>query len=337
MQIIGLHKSIYKLYGYARKQEVLDAYREKYQPIVDQWDKHRQADTRVDQIPGFVGYSRATYYRAKKILNDLQKGIHPPSKARIKRNMPQWWESEKQKVLQIRCDNPTYGKAKIAVILKRDLGVSLSESTVGRILRFLMEKGLITRSASAIRSRKKRNFKKGHAKQWSYKEYNAMGLGERMQVDHMTATQNGVRVKHFQAWERQSKFIHAQIYGNATSRSAKKFLEELMAQSPFKIESIQVDGGSEFMGEFEQACCELGLELIVLPPASPKYNGGVERGNRTFREEFYDRASLCDTLGALRNALAKAVSKYNTYRPHAALAGSTPMEYIRNLDLETSA
>jgi len=36
MQIKALHKSIYKLYGYARKQEVLDAYREKYQGIVEQ-------------------------------------------------------------------------------------------------------------------------------------------------------------------------------------------------------------------------------------------------------------------------------------------------------------
>ena len=87
-----------------------------------------------------------------------------------------------------------------------------------------------------------------------------------------------------------------------------------MAKSPFKIESIQVDGGSEFTGEFEQACCEV--------------TGRLER--------FYDRASLCDTLSALRNELAKAVTKYNTYRPHATLAGRTPMEYIRNLELEAS-
>ena len=40
------------------------------------------------------------------------------------------------------------------------------------------------------------------------------------------------------------------------------------------------------MAEFEDACSQLKLTLIVLPPRKPEYNGGVERGNRTFREEF---------------------------------------------------
>jgi len=61
-------------------------------------------------------------------------------------------------------------------------------------------------------------------------------------------------------------------------------LLEYVQKVPFKIKSIQVDGGSEFMAEFEDACQELNIPLIVLPPASPKYNGGVERANRTFRE-----------------------------------------------------
>jgi transposase InsO family protein len=54
-----------------------------------------------------------------------------------------------------------------------------------------------------------------------------------------------------------------------------------------KIRSIQVDGESEFMKEFEEACRELRIPLLVLPPARPQYNGGVERSNRIFREEFY--------------------------------------------------
>jgi hypothetical protein len=34
------------------------------------------------------------------------------------------------------------------------------------------------------------------------------------------------------------------------------------------------------------------LPMIVLPPRRPDYNGGVERGNRTFREEFYSRSDV---------------------------------------------
>jgi transposase InsO family protein len=62
--------------------------------------------------------------------------------------------------------------------------------------------------------------------------------------------------------------------------------------APHQIKSVQVDGGSEFRAEFEEICGKLGIPLIVLPPASPKYNGGVERSNRTMREEFYDRDDL---------------------------------------------
>ena len=65
-------------------------------------------------------------------------------------------------------------------------------------------------------------------------------VGERVQIDHMTATKNGVTCKHFQAWERCSKHIHAQVYSNATARSAKWFLQELVEITPYKILSIQV-------------------------------------------------------------------------------------------------
>ena len=84
------------------------------------------------------------------------------------------------------------------------------------------------------------------------------------------------------------------------------------------------------MGEFEQACADLHIELMVLPPASPKKNGGIERGNRVLREEFYEKPSFSDSLGALRNDLKAALAKYNTYRPHGALDGLTPMVYIQN-------
>jgi len=329
MQIRGLHKKIYNLYRYARKQECLDAYRQKYQDIVKSWDYWKSQGLKDKLIQEILGYSRATYYRAKKLMNGLLRGIIPPSKRPKHYNQPRWGEAEKQSVLEIRRENPTYGKEKIAVILQRDYELKLSVSTVGRIIKWCMNQGLIVRSASAIRTRKKRNFKQGHAKRWAYKKYEDVQMGERLQIDHMTVTKNGVGMKHFQAWDRKSKFMHAQIYSHAKSTSAKRFLDELIEKTPFPILSIQVDGGSEFMADFEEACQSYGIELIVLPPKRPEYNGGVERGNRTFREEFYESSALqADSLGAIRLELTQAVRKYNTYRPHFNLKGLTPMQYI---------
>ena len=90
------------------------------------------------------------------------------------------------------------------------------------------------------------------------------------------------------------------------------------------------------MADFEQACADLKIELIVLPPRKPEYNRGVERCNRTFREEFYGRTNLLeDSVRGIQAALTKAVQKYNTYRPHRNLKGLTPMQYIQNVLPET--
>lgn len=330
MQIKALHKNIYKLYAYSRTQECLDVYRKKYEDKVHRWETLILEGVRAKVAQQILRFSRATYYRMKKILKDLEKGISPPSKRPKKLNKPRWGEAELQLVLMIRRENLTYGKEKIAFILKRDHAQTISESTVGRIITHLKARGLITNSPSALRTKRKRNFQ-GHAKPWTFKEYKTMLMGERVQIDHMTVTKNGICFKHFQAWDRLSKFIDAQVYSDAKSSSAKRFLLDFIRRAPYTILSIQVDGGSEFMAEFEEACAELGIPLIVLPPSKPTYNGGVERGNRTFREEFYNRTNLlADSIGGMRYELRKAVTKYNTYRPHRVLKGLTPMEYINN-------
>lgn len=327
MQIIGLHKNIYKLASYSLSQEKLEVHRIKYEKQVRDWEKlkfERVGDKTCKEI---VGISKATYYRYKARLISLNKGILPPSKKPKSLRKPSWGEAERQRVLALRRENPTYGKAKIAVILKRDFGVCLSESTIGRILKHLMTKGLIQKSLSAPRQKRRRRFK-GHAQPWRY-GMRITKPGQMIQIDHMTVSKNGFSAKHFQAWDPKSKFIHAGLYSNAKSRTAKKFLKDLIQKAPFKIESIQVDGGSEFMKDFEEACSELRILLFVLPPKRPQYNGGVERGNRIFREEFYSLKDLFpNSVQGLRSHLSKSLEKYNSYRPHFSLNGLTPLQYI---------
>lgn len=168
MQILSLPQNLYKFYAYSRTQQCLDIYRDIFSKRVNQWLKLKAegvSDTTCQEV---VGISRATFYRHQRILNNLKKGEVPPHKKPKRLNKPRWTEGDKQRVLALRRQYPTYGKNKLAVILKRDDGLLLSESTVGRILAFLKTKGLLTKSLSAPRYIRRRSYSKGHACPWQY-------------------------------------------------------------------------------------------------------------------------------------------------------------------------
>lgn len=101
-----------------------------------------------------------------------------------------------------------------------------------------------------------------------------------------------------------------------------------MARAPFPIRAIQVDGGSEFMADFEAACKARGILLFVLPPHSPKLNGRVERANRTYKEEFYDCSDAAPTVAGFRSDLRAWEHTYNHVRPHQALGYLTPAQFL---------
>ncbi len=73
--------------------------------------------------------------------------------------------------------------------------------------------------------------------------------------------------------------IAAKSQNNAAAirRLRQEFPRQAPQRLPVRRQGIQVDGGSEFMAEFEQACKDKGLMLFVLPPKRPQLNGGVER------------------------------------------------------------
>jgi len=154
MQIKGLHKNIYRLSTYACTQESLAPHRKRYEEPVLRWRLLRGQKVSNPVIQKIVGLSRSTLYRYQKRLNDLNRGMDPPSRRPKHVRKPQWTQEQTSLILKIRRDHPTYGKAKIAVILKRDHAQTLSESTVGRILCHLKHKGLVQRSPSALRVKK---------------------------------------------------------------------------------------------------------------------------------------------------------------------------------------
>lgn len=299
--------------------------------VLQNWEILKDSGIETAKIEKILQISKSSYYRYKKSLKsnglDGLKNASTKPKNLRKSNIDQ---SIIDLVLEIRLKNPTYGKFKIAIILTRDYEVKLSESSVGRVIGQLKDEGKIATSISAPQKQRKPRKFKSHAQRWQY-GMKSQSAGELVQVDHMTVTKNGVSIKHFQAWDPISKIIIADVKSSATSASSAKFLQKLVLEMPFQIKSIQVDGGSEFMKDFENTCEDLDIKLYVLPPRRPQFNGGVERGNRIFREEFYAQDIQTKSIAGFRYELQKAVAKYNNYRPHFSLKGMTPMEYNKTL------
>ncbi|HET6376426.1 MAG TPA: integrase core domain-containing protein [Methylocella sp.] len=123
----------------------------------------------------------------------------------------------------------------------------------------------------------------------------------------------------------------AKVAAKASALSAKSLLDKLIAEAPFVISGIQVDGGAEFKSVFEAECQARGLELFVLPPKRPDLNGCVERAQSTWRYEFYAAYDLPHRIDRLQAFVDAFAHRFNHHRPHDALGGKTPAEYLQAL------
>ena len=188
-----------------------------------------------------------------------------------------------------------------------------------------------------------RRRKGGAARQWRRKH--ALRLpkgtkptipGELVQVDTLSVNVRPDKaIKQFTAYDPVARFTAAKAFSTASAGCAKNFLDKLLSAFPFTIKGIQVDGGSEFMAEFEQACRAHDLALFVLPPKRPDLNGAVERAQGSWRYEFYACHDLPHRLDRLNQYIDAFAHLYNHYRPHGALGGQTPNEYLTLMSQET--
>ena len=287
-----------------------------------------------DIVLSILNVSRASYFRWKKRYKaDGFDGLESLSKRPHNLRSSCKTKELVDHVLSIRRKHPLFGKNKIAVILKRDYDITISTSTVGRILSYLLKQNRI-KYASFYTGKyepKPRIFSK-HAQRLP-RGLESKKPGELIQIDHMTIKlDNGHEVKHFQAICPITRYVVSRAYRNATSSRAAAFLDFIRQKLPFPIISIQVDGGCEFMGEFEQTCKSHEFPLYVLPPRMPKMNAFIERMNGTAKSEFYKLYDKSNNLETINHHLNHYNEFYNTYHHHYGLQGNTPMEYYRSLE-----
>jgi transposase InsO family protein len=271
--------------------------------------------------------SRQTLYRWLKRYNPKDLRSLEDRSSRPKRcRQATWTKEEILAVRMLRERYPAWGKLKLAILLARQ-GLQLSASRIGRILAHLKRTRQLVEPLRRFSARR-RQWKRQYATR-KPRDYEARFPGDIVQLDTMDVRpEPNVVLKQFTAVDVVSRWSVPTIAGNATATLATKALEAIIARSPFPIRAIQVDGGSEFMADFEDACQQNGILLFELPPRSPKLNGRVERANRTYRDEFYNCSNATPTVAGFQSHLRRWEHIYNHVRPHQALGLLTPAEFL---------
>lgn len=96
-------------------------------------------------------------------------------------------------------------------------------------------------------------------------------------------------------------------------------------------EAITIDNGTEFSSRAMEAWAyEHGVKLDFIRPGKPVENAFIESFNGRLRDEclnielFFSLGDACQKLGKWRK-------EYNDHRPHSALGGLAPAEFVRRV------
>jgi putative transposase len=295
---------------------------ERRRDAVARWLVARAAGLTAERAAQVVGVSRST-------LDRWRKRAMPHSRRPRRVRGPNRPPGLAAAVERLRLDFPMWGKAKIGPLV-RELGFAVSDATVGRILSELIKRGRVPAAPDLLRKIGPRSAPKKRPYAVRKPQHVAFEKpGDVVQIDTLSISiLPGQTIKQFTAYDPFAKWTVAKPYKRATAKNAAAFLKSVRTPMPDPVRAVQIDGGSEFMAEFEQACADAQIPLYVLPPRSPKLNGAVERCNSAWRYEFYACADLPLDIDKITQRVEAFQHLYNHHRPHGALAGMTPAKYL---------
>jgi len=272
----------------------------------------------------YFGISPTTFYKWRTRFAAYGfAGLEERSRAPQRRRVSTVPGEQASLIVEIRREHPAWSKHKIAVLLRRDHGISLSASTVGRVLK---RKGLYNEKKTLKRRRAARKrARKMRAEAWMRDLY----PGALVQVDTKHLRFNGQRYYQFTAVDCFTRvgFIH--VSSGISSTAGKEFFSHLAEFMPFEVQAVQTDNGSEYEKEFEKALQAAGKEHYFTYPKCPRQNGRVERAILTTEEELWAFKEAY-TVSELNELADEWNHTYNQVQPHQSLGYLTPAEYLKN-------
>ena len=287
------------------------------------------------------GYSRSTVYSWKKKLKEsggklsaLAMGCRAPKKRRIRKVNA----LIKEFVISYRYQHPGVGKETIKPVLDgycRERNIeSISESTIGRLIRDLKDKGRLYDEKIKVRIHGGsgrllvRKARSGYQKK-RRKGYKPKAPGDLLQVDSIEIFLDGIRRYLICAVDLVGRFSFALAFRNLNSKNARIFLKKLKRVAPFKMKRIQTDNGSEFEKHFRNYIRGTPIIHYHNYPKRPQSNSFVERFNRTIQEQFvqWHEEDLFYDIEQFNKDLMAYLIWYNTEKRHRGINKLSPMQY----------
>ena len=141
----------------------------------------------------------------------------------------------------------------------------------------------------------------------------------------------GARLFLFTAVDHHSRLAFAMAFPKRNAQCAAEFLRRLLLVLPVPVLALLSDNGAEFQADFDRLADRLGLRRFFIFPSCPKQNGRNERFNGALRYGFVQaNEHFADDLHAFNRQLAAWLIWYNAQKPHRALAGNTPLNFLHS-------
>ncbi len=218
----------------------------------------------------------------------------------------------------------------VACNLKRIKPVS--ESTVGRLIHDLKERGRIPKWGRVTINGRSGNLlareRKPARKKMRRNGFSPGSPGELVQMDTVAIFAAGIKRYIFTAIDVHTRFAFAYTYKSNTSANGTDFLHKFTNVAPFVVTRIQTDNGGEFEKYFDQACQGNDLIHFFNYPKHPQSNSYLERFNRTIQEQFVNwHIDEMDEVEVFNQKLMDYLIWYNTEKPHRGIGNLPPLRY----------
>lgn len=226
-------------------------------------------------------------------------------------------------VREIRKRYPYFSKYKINIILKRDFGLELSPSAIGRII-----KRYNLFFAPKYKTKKERY---RHARSRLPKGFRATVPGELVQSDTKHVPFFGPKRYFYVITDCLTKITSIRVSTSPSSRQSALAFEKARGHFPYKIRNSQNDNGPENLKKLRDYLEENDINQYFTRPRTPKDNCFVERMIGTIEREFIQQGKLTFDIEEQQELIDEWLEEYHKFRPHQALNYLTPYEFYEKI------